>query len=396
VAGYPPVDKLYYESPSLRIAGFIASVLEKAGSNKFNVVPGKSTLCRISPKHFDSLRELAQYLRGNHQESMYYRGQTKRYETTYNGRIDTLAQAFPKLVSLEVTFESMIPSLFRPLTKYHNPDWDSYTYPKLLDQIAPAVRAVFNCSYDPIRGLLSKYFKELVNEPAFLTRALLARLGFAKVPLPATLTAPMTNISKTLLQLISISQHYEYGSTMVDITQNVDVAVWLASHHWSGDKVGSEAEGVGAIYRFNSANINACLTKELENETRASLAISASGLLGVADISDLDKEFGLRPKAQSGGSILGMENSIVYMLLDVYEAMEVFTFPWSSVTGAETPIDKADLCPSGDPLTNVFSPRYMDSKEPISNEELTGFLSEEGFSSDEKGIILRARQMDLI
>ena len=59
---------------------------------------------------------------------------------------------------------------------------------------------------------------------------------------------------------------------------------------------GSVVRKVLELYIVNRANINACLTKELENETRASLAISASGLLRVADISYPDKEFGLRPK----------------------------------------------------------------------------------------------------
>jgi len=396
MAGYPPIDKLYYENPSLRIGGFIAWVLKKTGSNRLTIVPGKCEFCTITHKHFDSLQELAEYLKPNHQNSLYYRGQTRRYETTYQGKIDALAQAFPDFTSLEITFESMIPILFRPLLKSAYPDWDNYKYPRKLDQIAPAMRAIFNCNYDPIRNLLKAYFKELIQEPAFLTRDLLAKEGFAKVPLPPELTTPMRNVSMKLLQLVSISQHYEYGSTMVDITSNVDVAIWFASHKWIGDLVSGRADDTGVIYRFNASNINKCLTKELENETPATLAISTSGLLGLANISSLSDEFGRRPKAQFGGSILGMENSIVYHLLDVYNGIEVFTFPYSSINGYKTGISKADLCPSQDPLLDVFKPVYMHSKEPIADEELTKFLKDENFSKNERDIISRARGMNLI
>ena len=396
MAGYPPIDKLYYENPSLRIGGFIAWVLKKSGSNRLNIVPGKCEFCTITPKHFASLQELAEYLKQNHQDSVYYRGQTRRYETAYQDHINTLAEAFPDLSPLHIIFENMIPILFRPILKLHYPDWDSYKYPTKLDQIAPAMRAIFNCNYDPIRNLLEAYFKELIQKPSFLTKDLLAKDGFAKVPLPSELIAPMTNISMKLLQLISISQHYEYGSTMVDITSNVDVAVWFASHKWSGDRATGRAKDTGVIYRFNANNINKCLTKELENETPTALAISRSGLLGLTDISNMGNDFGRRPKAQFGGSIFGMENSIVYLLLDVYEAMEVFTFPLNSILGNEAPINKADLCPSQDSLLDVFNPVYMHSKEPIADGELIKFLKDETFSKDERGIISRARKMHLI
>ncbi len=396
MAGYPLVDKLYYESPSIRIGGFVAYVLKLSNSNRLNILPGRSKFCTIPFKHFESLQELANYLKQEHRVSVYYRGQTRRYQATYQGHIKALAEAFPELTPLEITFENMVPSLFRPILIPEYPDWDNFLYPRTLDSIAPAVRAIIKCKYEPVRNLLKAYFQELIGNPEFLIRPLCAHLG-AIVPLPSELTAPMTNISKTLLQLISISQHYEYGSIMTDITSNVDVAAWFASHEWSsGERAVGRVEDSGVIYRFNAGNINRHMNKELENETPAAPAISASGLLGIADISNLGDEFGLRPKRQYGGSILGTENSIVNFLFDVCEGLEVFTFPLNSTTGKETQKNKVELCPSQDPLVNVFDPMNMHLKEPIKEQELTHFLENEKFTKDEIGVILRARKMNLI
>ena len=56
----------------------------------------------------------------------------------------------------------------------------------------------------------------------------------------------------TLLRLISVAQHYELGSVMVDITNEVDVAVWFATHRFAnGDIARGDHDERGVIYRFD-------------------------------------------------------------------------------------------------------------------------------------------------
>jgi len=183
---------------------------------------------------------------------------------------------------------------------------------------------------------------------------------------------------------------------MIDVTRDVEVAGWFASHHWNGELASRDPAGWGVIYRFDAEEINKCLSKELDKELNKGAFLILTGLLGFADISSLGEEFGKRPKAQRGGSLLGFENSVVYLLLDCYGALEIFTFPHSSLSGRETKIQRSDLCPSDDPILQVFKPQFLSDTTPISDNELQGFLASEGFAEKDISILIRARGLRLL
>lgn len=396
--GFPPLDDVYYNNPSVRVGGWIGFWLSEFKSNRFNLIPGKSRLGSGSVQHFGSLQELSSVLSHQHHDSHYYRGQTGRYETFYRGRIPNLAQVIPWAQEIEIAFESMIPSLFRPLFNANSnspPDWQSYRYPSLLDQIAPAIRAIIKSRHEAIRNLLAEFIRE---ELRLLALRDLASLRGWNLKLPPEVYASMTNVPKRLLKIISLSQHYEYQSVMVDLTSSVDVAVWFSSHNWSGQLMNS-SDKLGVIYRFDQSIVNAMLEKELQEQGTAAHLVRKAGLFGLIDISAMETDFGLRPQRQAGASLLGLENSITFMLLDAYKAagaIDVFTFPLRSADGKETKLSKERLCPADDPVLAVFDESGRDLNQPILDEELSGFLEDEAFPRADIDMIRRARKAALI
>lgn len=390
---FPPIDRLYYENPSIRLGGFLAFALKEyeGDSPRFNLIPGESSYARAQHQHFDALGELSEFLRESHAEPYYYRGQTKRRRVTYRGRVETLARAFPHLSPLSVTFESLIPSYFRSLLEGETANWKGYSYPSSIDMIAPTVRAIARSDHEGLRELLGQFLMDL---RLLAVNNLLIRQGSdPRGGLPERI--PMTNITTELATLVSLSQHYEFGSCMIDITNDPDVAIWFASHSWSGVPTVIDGQ-YGVVYRFNADAINAALQKELLAETSAQLAIFNAGLLGLVDISHHSDAFGLRPLRQAGGSIMGLENSMALYILDVYGALEVFTFPLATVSGNESSRSKDDLAPEDDPLVKVFDVEFQKNAGPLTDVELAKVATEIGLSADDGGILQRARIQCLI
>jgi len=401
--GFPPVDAAYYENPSALIAGGMAIAIDQFDgikvwrpSHRLPLHPDYNHLSRIHVHKFPSLDAALQQLRREHTGRFWYRGQTGRHNAVYQGRIARLSEAFSNIEQVEILFESLVPSLYRSLAASVHADWASYRFPTKVDQISPTIRAIAKSSHEPLRRLLAGYFRELVEHPEFLAREIFARSNVARVPLPPECCATGTNVSLKLFQLISISQHYEYPSSMIDATRDVDVAGWFASHRWNGELAAGDNSAWGVIYRFDCEKIDKCLKKELDTELNKNAGLILTGLLGFADISSLGEEFGNRPKAQRGGSILGFENSVVYLLLDAYSAMEIFTFPRGSLNGRETPIQRSDLCPSDDPVLDVFKPEFASNTTPLTDDELETFLTSEEFTPNDIGIVRRARSLGFL
>lgn len=394
MGGFPPIDELYYENPSLRLGGLLAFALTRFehGKPRFNLVPGESPYAGAHYRRFSSLEELVSYLRESQDSRRhYYRGQTKRRRITYLGAIEKLAEAFPELSPLAITFESLVPSLFRSAIVGETADWKRYVYPSPLDAIVSAMRAIADCELEELRRLLAEFLMDL--RLVAVSNSLIRLNTDPRRGLPETL--PLTNISMKLANLVSLSQHYEFGSCMIDITSDPDVAAWFASHSWSGETATFQSQD-GVVYRFHADTINKAFHKELMVETPAQLAIFSTGLLGLVDIGHLPEAFGMRPRRQAGGSIMGLENSVALYILDVYKAMEVFTFPLGSVTGKETRLTKEELAPPGDPVASVFKPQYRQDISPLTADELARLARRLGLSSDHAGVLHRARTERLI
>lgn len=372
--------------------------VELLGTLEFTAEGGG--MLNVPRNRYDSLSSLVHDLKEDDDNSTYYRGQSSRYIAQYEGEIKKLKEA-QICDELHVQFESLVPRRFREdFDTLQRPDWDSYQYPTFLDQISTGVRAVMKCQYSPLRNLLKSYLVEIAENPTYAVHRVGQEEGFFQVDIPEDLTIGRTNVQDSLLKLISISQHYEFGSAMTDITNSVDIAAWFASHSWkNGDLIQDNNSGHGVVYKFkkfDTNRINQTIYEEIRDESPEGHRITATRLLGKIDISDMGKEFGKRPQAQQGGSILGLENTIVYMLLTMEDVLEVNTFPLSSVTGNETSKTLSDIAPPNDPLLNVFDSDESYPSGPIRNEEYDNFLRNEGVYSELRERILRYNEAGIL
>lgn len=397
MAGFPPVDQLYYRFPSLRLAGFIAWAVASSKTDEINLVPGESQLNQTQVRPFNSLSSAMRVLTVEHNPGRhYYRGQTSRYQTAYSGYIEDLAEAVPHADPVTMRFESLLPSLFRSVTKDHPPDWDTYDYPPLLDQVAPTIRAIIGAGHEALQALLAQVLHDFVGRPDFLMRRALARMQFARIELPDEDTVEGLALPTSLMHLVSISQHYGYGSIMTDVTSSPEVAAWFSSHEVGASSSSiCKRDGEGVVYRLDYDRVRAALEKEIRTETRAALAIEAAGVCGVADIRKIDMRLGLRPAHQLGGSILGLENSIVYHIMDVYDCIDVFTFPHATTMGTELDVRHEHLFPKDDDTTRVFHPDNWDAG-PLADTDVVGFMERMNFAREEIDRFNRARAEQLL
>jgi hypothetical protein len=133
----------------------------------------------------------------------------------------------------------------------------------------------------------------------------------------------------------------------------------------------------------------------LKKETPARAAIFGAGLLGLVDISHQSREFGLRPQRQLGGSIMGMENSVALYILDVYGALDVFTFPLATATGEET-LSKEYLAPSDDPLLKVFDTEARTRNESFTADEIVRIATDVGLGAEDAEMLRKGTAAGLI
>jgi hypothetical protein len=69
------------------------------------------------PSEFSSLTDLHAFLQEKHSPSFRYRGQTKRYRTTYKGEVPGLASRGHLSGPVTIKFEGLVPSLFRAVVQ---------------------------------------------------------------------------------------------------------------------------------------------------------------------------------------------------------------------------------------------------------------------------------------
>jgi hypothetical protein len=341
-----------------------------------------------------SLSELLQELEKEHQSTHRYRGQTRRRLVCAEGRDNYLRRYVPHSDRLRIEFESLVPSFLRAVFRRcpeYPADWDVWAPVPILDQIAPAVRAVCHGSHEPARA----FFRDVLHD-LHLVALRRAVQDQWRLHLPETAIAPGTELPIRLLQFISLAQHYEYDSVMTDFTDSPAIAGWFASHHWGGALASGTGNEFGVIYRFDMAALNERLKSHVLTSSKSGAAISGTGLLGAADIGSIGFELGARPQAQRGGGLFGTEHALSALILSTGGGLTAFTFPRSSLTGSETPYSKADLCPPDDPLLAVFTPEGKKCNEAISTEELKTLLASVGADPLIVEMIPRCRSQGLI
>ena len=412
------------------------------GARDFPLPPGNALLS-FPLRVFDLLRDLRAHLCDTHQPTYWYRGQNTQHVAVYEDRVDALATFDPDapnrnpillysdrnwvalmilrhlisksnpgafvcptdgLVALDppgevrLAFDSPIASFYRSAATTIPAHWTELPNHDLppLDYVSRAARAIMGAPRGhPIKKLLLKFLEDAWR-PAML--AAVRREGGLHVrdPEAEARALPYTNVQQSELDLISLAQHYEYGSVMVDITRSIDVALWFAAFRWKDDSlIGSSSEEFGVVYRFDAEAIKPMIRTNFGHSEENRLLVPHLGLFGMADISAMDAQIAMRPRAQQGGSLLGFENSVLHLLLADGRHVQAFAFPHRSADGSETPFRKPDLCPADDPALAVFHPNET-SKEPITPDELDRFLRESSADDRLREQIVRQRTLKAI
>jgi hypothetical protein len=273
-----------------------------------------------------------------------------------------------------VSFESLLPSVFR---------FRSAFAANGIRQVASGLEAIAVSDHRPLRASAAEYFREFLRgeEPQSWMR-MLAQLGAIPVAGPDSQVDPRSpNCMPALLRLISVCQHYELPSTMVDFTWSWDSALWFATHHWRGDPA---TEGEGVVYRVDIGRLNRLVEAFFAPGTYHYRERVLNGIIGCADIAHGDPALGLRPLRQSGLSLFGLENSFVYLMMTMEEAWSAFVFPLDVQSSTATTKRRIDHCPeeSEDPTLNVFKAAAGRISD-FDFDFVAAFLATEGFSADE-------------
>lgn len=406
-------------------------------------LPSGNALLSFPLRVFNSLRNLRAHLYDTHQPNFWYRGQNTQHVAVYEGRVDALATFDPDapnrnpmllytdrnwvalvilrrlisksnpgafagltdgLVALDppgevrLAFDSLIPSFYRSTATTIPAHWTGSPTHDLppLDYVSRAARAIMGAPRGhPIRQLLLKFLED-VWRPAMLA-AVRREGGFhVRDPKAEARALPYTNVQQSELDLISLAQHYEYGSVMVDITQSIDVALWFAAFRWKDDSlIGSSSDDFGVVYRFDAEAIKPIIMTNFRHSEDNRSLVPHLGLFGMADISAMDPQIAMRPRAQHGGSLLGFENSVLHLLLAGGRHVQAFAFPHRSADGSETPFRKPYLCPADDPALAVFRTNET-NEEPITPDELDRFLQESCVDDSLRNQIVHQRTLKAI
>lgn len=117
----------------------------------------------------------------------------------------------------------------------------------------------------------------------------------------------------------SIAQHYDFLTAYVDWTSSAQVALWFATHNWTGDY---HVPGMGrVIYRIDLA-----ILTDVENNLNTQAGHSGNTRFRHTDIRDIPSALAHRPKAQEGWSIVNMETPSFLMELIHQNAIVAFEF----------------------------------------------------------------------
>ncbi|HUX87163.1 MAG TPA: hypothetical protein VMW65_09190, partial [Chloroflexota bacterium] len=152
----------------------------------------------------------------------------------------------------------------------------------------------------------------------------------------------------------------------------------------------------GIIYRFNASRIQDVVQQELLPDGKNDVpTVRHYGLFGLADISAVRPAVAARPAAQGGGSLFGLENSFLHLLMWICNqeaaTVEAFTFPHRDTDVGTTALSKSDLCPTADPALSVFTAELAEQEDPppIGVDELENYLRQCALHEDELAEIVK-------
>jgi len=365
--GFPIIDGIYWDWPSPMVGGLFLWEL-KAGRDlhDFSVIDLRPPARPTRP-----IRTVISELEAEHRDGYWYRGQRARHESQYRGTVPRMESTAPGINPIHVLLDALVPSAFRTYTRVKPAQWHLFHLAPPLDYVAGPCRAIFASRDRELGEMLLSAIEFMLIDVFRLGQADKARVSLS----PHVLAIGTTTASE-LLDLISIAQHYEYGSLMVDVSTSIDASIWFATRDWKTGKVAGSHDGSpGVIYRVDAKEVEGILSKHISGPgAMAPPAFQALGIFGLADIRQRFK-FLDRPRSQCGGSLLGMENVVTHFLMHINKAIEAFPFDHSSVRGRETTYSRDTVCPPSDRGVEIFRPENQFSADPLLADELRDFLA---------------------
>jgi hypothetical protein len=360
--GFSCIDGAYFESPSEMVGGLLSLNISKAQRSGVKAVID----LRPAARAVRPLQKVMDELKAEHRAGFWYRGQRSRRDCLYRGIIPRLHTRHP----IDVVIDAVVPSWFRRITQERPAAWRNFQIGPPLDYVAGPARAIFASRNRALGDLLLEAMQSMLFDAIRIGLS-----GRVNLSLGEALVAPGSNAAQPMLDVISIAQHYEYGSIMVDVSTDIDTGVWFATRDWTtGAVAGSGDGGPGAIYRIDATKVEDMMQGHISGPgSRANPTFQALGVFGVADISRRF-DFLDRPRAQFGGSLLGMENFVTHFLLEMKGAIEVYQFDHASVRGSEISLGRDDICPPSDMGLEIFRPQEKFAAGPIATVELRNFL----------------------
>jgi hypothetical protein len=154
----------------------------------------------------------------------------------------------------------------------------------------------------------------------------------------------------------SLAQHYGIATALVDLTDDVRVALWFAVHAWDAMRPPPAAGSEGVVYRFDRKQLEAAL--EAQSLTMFRWALEQRRPppppFFVQEIADIPESCALRPSRQRGLSVYGFDQMQLIQFIIARGICEIFTFV-HGVAPALGPIDRDYLVPKEDPFDAVHA-----------------------------------------
>jgi hypothetical protein len=292
----------------------------------------------LPSRKFGGAQELREFLQGGHVDGKFlYRGQARRYTHRYEiispGRLATI--------------EALYPSDFRFVGKEQKPPQDNEWITlgrengrNIRNRFFDWMERYVEERCDPAFDWLAKIMKAYEAAHERLMRDLTAQVpGFSSDD--STWTPETQRIyddglhhyrlglnSTKTAALWSLAQHYELSTALIDLTEDIDVAIWFATNEWRACRPKPD-NGFGCVYRFDLPRLAKVLTnyRLQKNQELASLpGFNRVPAFFVRRLSNIISGGALRPAHQRGASVFGFDQPLVLLTIAQYAIVEVFEF----------------------------------------------------------------------
>lgn len=384
--GLPIADNLFWSDPGPKLGGLLAFRLMNSQPSSDGVY---SIDLRPEVRAFKRLSDLNTALRREHSQKYWYRGQRRRYEARYQGMIPRLQENFQQIKSVEFVLDSIMPSKYRSITIKQPAVWASAPPPgQPLDDFAAPLRAILSSNRSELKTLFLTAIEAMAMDSIRLSMTEQVELTWG-----GRLVAPGTNTSKALATLISVAQHYEYGSVMVDVTRSIDVALSFATHDWVSGARETVYDSEGIVYRFDQEALDRAVQNLLKGGLR-SYWFRSLAILGMTDIHDVGFDLE-RPFLQEGGSIFGFETAAAHFVMQAFQAMVAFTFEEDDLD-AQAVRNLATLRPERDPGLEIFNSESRAKTHPFDHDELEAAMRAFGIDTFDIQRIIGWRKSGLV